>query len=207
MVLDGTQKILNFAINVRDFSGLNDFDAERVHCWLKLFMLMMATSYRINEADRTFKSEYIVSQAIMMACKKNSLDGVAYYSRRATDDIFALYAINLALFIDYDYNREYSPLIEHIKIDDSFNYTLYKQLLPSLRNRKNYALRSVDNASITNIGSYDRQHPYRETDFFEFDRYLFQRGRIRREGKERTIFLGAYPLISVWSISIQNSSG
>lgn len=182
VVLDGTQKILNLAINVRDFSGLNDLDAERVHCWLKLFMLMMATSYRVNEADRTFKSEYIVSQAIMMACKKLGFDGVAYYSRRVTDDVFALCAINLALFVDYDLNGEYSQLVKHMKIDDSFNYALYKQLLPSLK-YQHYALRSTDNAFITNIGSYDRQHPYSETEFFEFDRYLFSTWQSKRNGK------------------------
>lgn len=185
VVLDGTQKILNLVINARDFGDLIDFDEERVRCWLKLFMLMIATSYRIDEADRTFKSEYIVSQAIMMACKKLGLDGVAYYSRRVTDDIFARCAVNLALFVDYDQRKDYSPLIEHMKIDDSFNYALYKQLSPSLRYR-NYELRSVDHAYITNIGSYDRQHPYRETEFFEFDRYLFAtwQGKTNGRGKD-----------------------
>lgn len=183
VVLDGTQKIFNLAINVRDFRGLNDLDAERAHCWLKLLMLMIATSYRIDETDRTFKSEYIISQAVMMACKKLGFDGVAYYSRRVTGDVFARCAINLALFVDY--HGDYSPLIEHMKIDDSFNYALFKQLLPSLTN-KFYELRSVNNAYITNIGSYDRQHPYRETEFFEFDKYLFAtwQGKTNGRGKD-----------------------
>lgn len=185
VVLDGTQKILNLAINVRDFGGLDGFDEGRVHCWLKLFMLMIATSYRIDESDRTFKSEYIVPQAIMMACKKLGLDGVAYYSRRVEDDVFARCAVNLALFVNYNQHKDYSPLIKHMKIDDSFNYALYKQLSPSLRCR-DYELRSVDHAYITNIGSYDRQHPYRETEFFEFDRYLFAtwQGKTNGRGKD-----------------------
>lgn len=170
VLLDGTQKILNLAIYIKDFSGLNDFATERVHCWLKLLMLMIATSYRINEPDRTFKSEYIISQAIMMACKKLGYDGVAYFSGRVSDNIFARCAINLALFVDY--NGEYSPLIKHMKIDDSFNYALYKQLLPSQRHKK-YNLRSINSATITNIGNYDRQYPYTGTEFFEFDKYLF----------------------------------
>lgn len=48
---------------------------------------------------------------------------------------------------------------------------------------KNYALRSTDNAFITNISSYDRQHPYSETEFFEFDRYLFSTWQNKRNGK------------------------
>ncbi len=103
-------------------------------------------------------------------------------SRRVTDDVFALCAINLALFVDYDLNGEYSRLVKHMKIDNSFNYALYKQLLPSLK-YQHYALRSTDNAFITNIGSYDRQHPYSETEFFEFDRYLFSTWQSKRNGK------------------------
>ena len=68
-LLDGTQKVFNLAVMIRDFTQLNEFEDDRVHCWLKLFMLSIATSYRIKEPDRSFKSEYIISQAIMMACK------------------------------------------------------------------------------------------------------------------------------------------
>lgn len=40
------------------------------HCWLKLYMLSIATSYRIEETERTFKTEYVISQSIIMVCKK-----------------------------------------------------------------------------------------------------------------------------------------
>ena len=70
VLLDGTQKVFNLAVSIRDFSHLNEFESERVHTWLKLLMLAIATSYRINESGRIFKSEYIISQSIMMACKK-----------------------------------------------------------------------------------------------------------------------------------------
>ncbi len=191
VVLDGTQKILNLAINVGDFSDMKGFDAERVHCWLKLFMLMIATSYRIDEADRTFKSEYIISQAIMMACKKLGFDGVAYYSRRVADDVFARCAINLALFVDY--SGEYSPLIEHMKIDDSINYALYKKLLPS-QNYRSYDLRSVDHAFKTDIGSCNRNYSYRETEFFEFDQYLFSTWQAEINGKGKDALPWGVPI-------------
>ena len=50
---------------------------------------------QIKEGGRTFKSEYIISQSIMMACKRLGYDGVAYYSKRVYDEIFARCAINL----------------------------------------------------------------------------------------------------------------
>ena len=43
VILDGTQKIFNLAVSMRDFSNLNEFDDNRVHCWLKLGKLMIAT--------------------------------------------------------------------------------------------------------------------------------------------------------------------
>lgn len=55
----------------------------------------LATSYRIKEEGRTFKSEYIISQSIMMACKRLGYDGVAYYSKRVYDEVFALHTHTL----------------------------------------------------------------------------------------------------------------
>lgn len=180
VLMDGTQKILNLVISIRDFHALNGFEDRRVHCWLKLYMLTIATSYRIKEADRTFKSEYIISQSIMMACKRLGYDGVAYYSKRVNDEIFALCAINLALFVDYEGN--YSKIVEHMKMDDAFNFGLYKQLCASLT-YKNYELRSIQSGFITNIGNYDRQNPYTETKFFDFDKYMFTSWRDKPNGK------------------------
>lgn len=180
VLLDGTQKIFNLAVSIRDYHALNDLEANRVHCWLKLYMLSIATSFRIKEEGRTFKSEYVISQAIMMACKKLGYDGVAYYSKRVSDEIFSLCAINLALFVNYD--DEYSEIVKHMKMDDSFNYALYNQLMPSLK-YKTYDLHSVRTGAITNIGSYDRQYPYRETEFYAFDMFLFTTWRDKPNNK------------------------
>lgn len=180
VLLDGTQKIFNLAVSIRDLHALNELEPSKVHCWLKLFMLTIATSFRIEETGRTFKSEYIISQAIMMACKKLGYDGVAYYSKRVSDEIFALCAINLALFVNYD--NDYSEVVKHMKMDDAFNYAIFNQLLPSLK-YKNYSLRSLYTGAITNIGSYDRQYPYRETVFSEFDKFLFTTWRDKPNDK------------------------
>lgn len=180
ILLEGNQRVFNLAVSIRDFSCLNEFEKDRVHCWLKLYLLAIATSYVIKEESRTFRSEYIISQSLMMACKKMKYDGIAYYSRRVDNEVFALCAINLALFVDYV--GEYSAMIKHIKIDDAFNYALYKQLNNSLK-YKEYRLRSTDTGYITNIGSFERQYPYRETDFYDFDKFLFTTWRDKPNGK------------------------
>ena len=184
ILLEGDQRIFNLAISIRDFRCLDEFEKERVHCWLKLYLLTIATCYVVKEENRTFKSEYIISQSLMMACKKMKYDGIAYYSRRVDNEVFALCAINLALFIDYD--GEYSEMIKHMKIDDAFNYSLYKQLKDSLK-YKDYELRSTYTEYITNIGSFDRQYPYNETDFYDFDKFLFTTWRDKPNGKGKDI--------------------
>lgn len=184
ILLEGDQRIFNLAISIRDFRCLDEFEKERVHCWLKLYLLTIATCYVVKEENRTFKSEYIISQSLMMACKKMKYDGIAYYSRRVDNEVFALCAINLALFIDYD--GEYSEMIKHMKIDDAFNYSLYKQLNYSLK-YKDYELRSTYTEYITNIGSFDRQYPYNETDFYDFDKFLFTTWRDKPNGKGKDI--------------------
>ena len=180
VILDGSQKVFNLAVSIRDFHCLDDFDETRVHCWLKLYMLSIATSYRINEEGRIFKSEYVISQAVMMACKKLGYDGVAYYSKRVSDEIFSLCAINLALFVNY--NKEYSEIVKHMKMDDAFNYALYNQLQASLK-YKHYELRSRLTGFITNIGSYEKQYPYGETEFSNFDEFLFSAWADKPNGK------------------------
>lgn len=174
VVLDGEQKIFNLAVMSRDWSKLNELEEDRVHCWLKLLVLMIATSYTVNENGRLFKSEYILSQSIMLACKELGYDGVAYFSKRVSDEIFAYAAINLALFTPYQRNKKYSEVCEHIKIDDSFNYSMYKQLGYVDRERT-YNLRLVGTGRTTNIGEYrkDRQFQYAMTEFCAFDKFLF----------------------------------
>lgn len=180
IVLDGKQKIFNLAVSIRDYRFLEDFDEKRVHCWLKLYMLTIATSYRILESERTFRSEYIISQAVMMACKRLGFDGVAYYSKRVYDEIFAFCAINLALFVNYA--GEYSDLINHMKMDDPFNYGLFKQLCASNKYSV-YDLGILHSGIITNIGNYGRQYAYKETEFYSFDNFLFASWRDKPNGK------------------------
>ncbi len=180
VILDGTQKIFNLAVSPWDFRCMNEFEENRVHTWIKLYLLSLATSYVISEEGRIFRSEYIVSQSIMMACKKLGYDGVAYYSKRVENERFALCAINLALFVNY--SGEYSDLVNHMKMDDAFNYSIYKQFKYSLT-YKPYELRSTYTGYITNIGSFDRQYPYNETKFYEFDKFLFTSWRDKPNNK------------------------
>lgn len=181
VLLDNTQKIFNLAVSVRDLKyryqlwldGCGDINEEDILVYLKLIMLNIATSYKVNQGERNFKSEYILPQMIMLACKKRGLDGISYYSKQVNDELFANVAgVNLVLFATYQRDAELSEICNHIIIGDSFNYSMFKQLSLSLKYKK-YSLRIDTTGRVNNIGTFDRQFPYRETEFYEFDQYIF----------------------------------
>ena len=62
------------------------------------------------------------------------------------------------------------------------NPSLYKQLCASLTYR-DYELRCTRTGFITNIGSYDRQYPYAETKYSDFDKFLFSSWKNKPNGK------------------------
>lgn len=179
VLLEEGRRVFNLAVMCGDPS-LFDFNPERTRTWLKLIVLMFATSYTVEEPGRTFKSEFLISQSVMLACRDLGLDGVAYYSKRVTDEMFARAAINLALFADYVPGEEYGEICRHLKVGDSFNYMMFRQL-GRMAEHDEYELRSLETPYITNIGSCYRQRSYRCTDFCAFDRYLFGEWGIKQQ--------------------------
>ena len=174
VVLDGKQRIFNLAVATRILYELNDGSIDFVHCWVKLLILMMATSYKIEEGNRSFKSEYIVSQSIMLACKKCGYDGVAYFSKQVEDELFAFSAVNLALFVNYRKRKEYGEICEHIKVDEPLNYQLYRQLRESIK-FNDYQMRIDGARTPVNINGYTRPYSYKEMEFYRYDKHLFAR--------------------------------
>ena len=177
VLIDSKLKLFNLAEMTGDLSLLQDRDKDKVHSWLKLITLVIATSYAIKEENRTFKSEYIVSQLIMLSCKKLGLDGVAYYSKRVSDEAFARCAMNLALFAPYD-KEKYSSLYEKIKINSSYNYSFFKQLSFSATNNFNISL--VSNGLTPMVGGNNDQNEYSNTYFNKFDEYLLKNWKERK---------------------------
>lgn len=181
VLLDNSQKVLNLTVTFHDVLELalsentnNQLELEKaLIIQLKLLILSIATSFKITKQNRAFKSEYILSQMIMLACKHRGLDGITYYSKRVEEELFAhVVAVNVVLFASYNGEENLSEICNHIQISDSFNFAMFKQLLPC-QTYKDYPLRIKASPYITNIGKRDRQFPYRETQFFEFDKYLF----------------------------------
>lgn len=78
--------MLNLAITQHLINGLAAFNDE----WLKdalslieLFPLIIATSYKVRDNNRSFKSEYIISQLVMQCLPLLETEGVAYISKKS----------------------------------------------------------------------------------------------------------------------------
>lgn len=88
-------KILNLVITeglINGVSGGMAFDSNdkkelsysenQIIQFIEIWPLICATSYSVENNDRKFKSEYIISQLLMLSFKKLGIDGVAYISKK-----------------------------------------------------------------------------------------------------------------------------
>lgn len=187
--IEGDVKVLNLAVSIRHIRNWNDSlndsitreESDKIlNEWLKLLLLTVATSYSVNENGRDFKSEYILPQMIMLACKSHALAGVVYISKKVSEEIFGMVAaVNVALFAAYSGEKKYSKICDSIQISDSCNFAMYNRILMNSMKYKDTELTIQNAPIIRNIGSYDRQIPYYETTFFGFDKYLFTSTKMR----------------------------
>lgn len=185
IVLDNTQKVLNLTVTLSNIYEFNNLDQTSpavelelyIITLLKLFILTLGTSYKVKDNNRNFKSEYILPQMIMLACKKRNLDGITYYSKQIPNENFACnVGVNLVLFATYNGEVLHSDICNHLDIGESFNFAMFKQLLPC-QCYKTYNLRILSSPYINNVGTLKHWFPYKETQFFEFDKYLFANWR------------------------------
>lgn len=181
--------VLNLAVSIRHLYDWNDAIEDSLSkeeadktllSWITLLVLTVATSYSVKEENRNFKSEYIIPQMIMLACKSNGLDGVVYISKKVSEEIFGMtVAVNVALFATYDGEEKFSKICEDIKTADSFNFAMYNRILLNSLKYKSIDTTIRNSPLIKNIGTYGRQLPYAETAFAKYDEFLFS-GELRK---------------------------
>lgn len=184
--LENDIKLFSIATNIekinRYLSGINDSEEydlnvkELIKTHLKVWMLSIATSYNIKEKNRNFRSEYIISQLMMLYLKNRNIDGIAYYSKRIPEQSGALkdLGVNVVLFSKYEKPKKekekvnvkindniYSRICEKIHITNSINFGEFKQV--------NFYSESWNISPIDIAG---KQFQYRYTKFSELEEYL-----------------------------------
>ena len=86
---------------------------------IKIFPLVIATSFSITQDKRDKKYEYLISQMLMEIINEFGIDGIAYLSMQGSDEFQYPQGVNLALpAIDISEKRPYSKYCE------MFNMTL-----------------------------------------------------------------------------------
>ncbi|ARV91167.1 hypothetical protein BK744_21695 [Bacillus thuringiensis serovar zhaodongensis] len=169
----GETKVLNLAITQHLINGLAAFNDD----WLKdalslieLFPLIIATSYKVRDNNRSFKSEYIISQLVMQCLPLLDTEGVAYISKRVDDDSFNTpICVNVAVPMKKS-NGKYSEFANNIFLTEPVNYAEYKKILrfPASGSR----IASFGSAIEQGITCLGKQIPYQHHEFCAFDNYL-----------------------------------
>ena len=83
--------------------------------------------------------------------------------------------MNLALLVPYEHGAKYSRIMEtEMKVGIPVNYAYFDKLkrAPLCLSTERFAYENSQN--IRNIGDFENQIPYTETDFYDFDKYLRQ---------------------------------
>ena len=137
-----------------------------------LRVLAIATSFRVKRSAvyAPFKSEYILSQLIMLAVKRLNLAGIAYFSKRLNSDSDAYpICVNLALFAPYEGEEKESSICNDLEISEPVNYAEYKQMrIPEQETEP-------EGRYIPGIILANKNIFYPHTYFYALDNYLQQR--------------------------------
>lgn len=136
---------------------------------LKLWPLVCATSFRVDDNNRQFKSEYIISQHIMMSLKQLEIDAVAYHSKRVE---YALpNCINLAIPA-FESNNRISKFCSNMKISEAVNFRELKYLDASDKHTHKKSYINQFNNYYNHVLLANKSIRYETSVFGQFDNYL-----------------------------------
>ena len=191
-------KILNLTVSFQLILGKNtgsnsNEEKQLVNDLIKLYPLILATSFRIKQENRKFKSEYVISQLIMHCLKDLSIDGVAYMSTKFDKgDNFPLnVCLALPVFDENDLDKKiiltepmsmekYVNLKEKSRTDDKMSYiNNYYNGIKKKReeNFKKYSLKNYPYVS-------EEIEYYLKSEYYHFDYYLVN--QVHNHVKEET---------------------
>lgn len=146
--LEDDIKIFNLATNIHLISGYAQSDGldwdeydfteeEFLRDHLILWLLSIATSYKVKQTCRNFKSNYIISQLLMLCLRKNNIDGVAYFSKIIPEEtVYTEYgqlSVNLAIMANFEEpwsktHIGHSAICDKLNISKPINFSEFKQI-------------------------------------------------------------------------------
>lgn len=178
ILLNKDYELLNLATDIWILLGAIESlkEQKEKEMMFKSYILSQVTSFVVKEERRNFKSEYIISQLITLACKSNNFAGISYISKRVSSNEFGHnICMNLALLIPYEQGVRYSQsMVSEMKIGNPVNYAYFNKLKRASLNLSIQKLPYELTQKGIAIGDFEDQTPYTDTDFYDYDRYLCQ---------------------------------
>lgn len=95
---------------------------------IKIWPLVCATSFSILEKNRSFKSEYIISQLLMQCLKDFGIAAIAYNSKKMNDFYAYPQCVNLAIPAISKGNDLYSDISNYIELTESVSFGKFSEL-------------------------------------------------------------------------------
>lgn len=142
---------------------------------LKLFPLVIATSFSIKEKNREIKYEYLISQALMKVINEIGIDGIAYLSMKGKDEFQYPQGVNLALPAwDITEKKQYSSICDafNISLPIKFNHQdngIKKSYINAIyRKEDKHGLKNY----ISKLDVDGKEIFYEDTKYGKFDDYL-----------------------------------
>lgn len=155
-----------YVLNLANTDVLENFaftNVGEVLASLKMLILRMAVYFRVEEKDRSFKSEYVISNLLTSACIEAGVDGIAYYSTKSEClEANRRIAVNIVIF-----DNPQKEINNCFVVSNAINYSLFKHINASQDIIKEHS----DSMKIYENGLIIE---YSFTDFYFFDKYLFK---------------------------------
>lgn len=143
---------------------------------IEIFPLVCATSFQVLDDNRTFKSEYIISQLVMQVANELNIQGIAYTSKKMLDLYAYPFLANLALLLPIDANEYDYPYYKHSSLINLTNPIRFSDFLKKYKDKpiskKSYCNAVYGKAEYENIDLHGDIFPYTSSSFSKFDNYL-----------------------------------
>lgn len=175
-------KILNLTISQALINGIyhkridNSEIKEKLQIMmLKIFPLIIATSFSVSEKNRGIKYEYLISQALMKVINEIGIDGIAYLSMKGKDEFQYPQGVNLALPAwDITEEKQYSSICDAFSI--SLPIKFCQQDAGAKKSYINSVYKKMNRFGMENYISkadFDgNEIYYGDTKYGKFDNYL-----------------------------------
>lgn len=139
-------KLLNLCITQYTINGaaagyVENYEIPHILNLIKIFPLIIASSFVVNNnAKRSFKTEYIIPQLIMMSINELGIESVAYLSVHMPDYYAYPQCVNIAIpMVQNDFSNKYSNQLQYFTLTEPVCFS------SCLRNHRRPATKSYIN--------------------------------------------------------------